>query len=134
MITHDVDLLDALSRGTQIEHYHKVSRDENGESIVNKTAVSTRWRRKILSNWPGCLYFLQNSELTKFLFRDENGKSIVNKNVVKADEENLVKSTWVPLLSAKFWIYFCDNTKQLLNTCTHTFLSKKNYIYFSSRI
>ena len=42
VITHDVDLLDALSRGTQIEHYHKVSRDENGESIVNKTAVSTR--------------------------------------------------------------------------------------------
>merc|ERR1712008_25182 len=92
VITHDVDLLDALSRGTQIEHYHKVSRDENGESIVNKTAVSTRME-KILSNRPGCLYFLQNSELTKFLFRDENGKSIVNKNAVKADEENLVKST-----------------------------------------
>ena len=103
VITHDVDLLDALSRGTQIEHYHKVSRDENGESIVNKTAVSTRWWRKscqidldaftfckilnsrssylemktasplstkmplrlmkkILSNRPECLYFLQNSE------------------------------------------------------------------------
>ena len=104
VITHDVDLLDALSRGTQIEHYHKVSRDENGESIVNKTAVSTRWwknlvkspwmpflsskfwtlpqssylemkttsplstkmslrlMKKILSNRPECLYFLQNSE------------------------------------------------------------------------
>ena len=64
VITHDVDLLDALSRGTQIEHYHKVSRDENGESIVTKTAVSSRWWKK-----------------------------------------NLVKLSWMPLLSAKFWTH-----------------------------
>ena len=71
MITHDVDLLDALSRGTQIEHYHKVSRDENGESIVNKTAVSTRWWKKSCQiNLTDITFFKILNIAIKFLFRD----------------------------------------------------------------
>jgi len=42
VITHDDDLLDALSRGTQIEHFQKVSRDETGASQITKRNVNTR--------------------------------------------------------------------------------------------
>ena len=42
VITHDVDLLDALGRGTQIDHFHRVSRNQNGASMITKCAISSR--------------------------------------------------------------------------------------------